>query len=363
MIDSITIQNFRCFEDTTIKGFGLVNLIGGKNNSGKTVLLEAILINQSPDANAIEFLQHIRRENEQVNPAKDSTWDSLFYALDRKNNIYINSYNQNTSGYQKIKISIQKDQTRLIEMNQDDESTILNFTKSLASSSFISLHIQGESSIKGKSSSFMILSQNNKLKKRAEHISSLERIGYMSSNERINDKDIAQQFDVAFELGLYQEIIHSLQIIDKSIINARTSTSSGSPKIMLSRDNNKFIPINLFGDATTKILDIILAMITAKNSIMLIDEIENGIHHSNQKAFWQHIIKLAKEFNVQVFATTHSEEMIKALNEAAFDTQHEKDVMYFELIRHTKTNKIKGLPIDMPMLKIKLLTNTPHRGE
>ena len=43
MIEQISIKNFRCYHDTTIKGFKRVNLIGGLNNSGKTVLLEAIL--------------------------------------------------------------------------------------------------------------------------------------------------------------------------------------------------------------------------------------------------------------------------------------------------------------------------------
>lgn len=39
MLENIEIQNFRCFEDTKILGFKRVNLIGGKNNAGKTAFL------------------------------------------------------------------------------------------------------------------------------------------------------------------------------------------------------------------------------------------------------------------------------------------------------------------------------------
>ena len=42
MINTIRIQNFRCFENFQSSGFERVNLIGGKNNSGKTCLLEAL---------------------------------------------------------------------------------------------------------------------------------------------------------------------------------------------------------------------------------------------------------------------------------------------------------------------------------
>ncbi|MGB5597882.1 MAG: ATP-binding protein, partial [Thiothrix litoralis] len=44
MLDSLHIKNFRCFEDLTIPSLGRVNLIVGKNNSGKSTLLEAIAL-------------------------------------------------------------------------------------------------------------------------------------------------------------------------------------------------------------------------------------------------------------------------------------------------------------------------------
>nr|MBL0687766.1 AAA family ATPase [Sulfurospirillum sp.] len=41
-ISFIEIEKFRSFDNLRVSGFKRVNLIGGKNNIGKTSLLEAI---------------------------------------------------------------------------------------------------------------------------------------------------------------------------------------------------------------------------------------------------------------------------------------------------------------------------------
>ena len=44
-IRNIEIKNFKCFKDFKVEGFGRVNLIGGKNNVGKTAFMEAVAVN------------------------------------------------------------------------------------------------------------------------------------------------------------------------------------------------------------------------------------------------------------------------------------------------------------------------------
>jgi len=56
MINKIAISNFRCYQNSEIEGFKKINLIGRLNNVGKTVLLEAILLNSAPTFNNIIFL-------------------------------------------------------------------------------------------------------------------------------------------------------------------------------------------------------------------------------------------------------------------------------------------------------------------
>lgn len=51
--------------------------------------------------------------------------------------------------------------------------------------------------------------------------------------------------------------------------------------------------------------------------MLLIDEIENGLHHSVLPIIWKGLFLAAKEFDVQIFATTHSWECIVAADQAA----------------------------------------------
>ena len=103
--------------------------------------------------------------------------------------------------------------------------------------------------------------------------------------------------------------------------------------------------MSLFGDAINRIADIILRIVNNENSILLIDEIENGIHHSNQVYFWSILYKLAKELNIQIFATTHSLEMTQAFVKAGLEYQN--FAAHFELTRQMKTGKIVAIRRDL----------------
>ncbi len=63
-----------------------------------------------------------------------------------------------------------------------------------------------------------------------------------------------------------------------------------------------------------RLVSIILAILDAQDGIVLIDEIENGLHHLSQEILWDAIFESAKEFNVQIFAATHSMECVEAFS-------------------------------------------------
>ena len=70
------------------------------------------------------------------------------------------------------------------------------------------------------------------------------------------------------------------------------------------------------GDGMNRILAILLALVSAKDGVLLVDEIENGLHYSVQPDLWRLILHVAERANVQVFATTHSWDCIEAFQEA-----------------------------------------------
>ena len=107
----------------------------------------------------------------------------------------------------------------------------------------------------------------------------------------------------------------------------------------------RFIPIHVAGDGLKRLLSIITAIYNAKNGIILIDEVDNGLHFSVQQLLWKAIITAAKQFNVQIFATTHSIECLAALNTAAQTFKQNKNIIddeirYFRIERNNDTHKI-----------------------
>jgi energy-coupling factor transporter ATP-binding protein EcfA2 len=77
------------------------------------------------------------------------------------------------------------------------------------------------------------------------------------------------------------------------------------------------VPIKSMGDGVNRVFGLAVAMTDSRGGSVLIDEVENGLHHSIQDDVWASIFTLAEQFGVQVFATTHSWETVVAFQRAA----------------------------------------------
>jgi predicted ATPase len=77
------------------------------------------------------------------------------------------------------------------------------------------------------------------------------------------------------------------------------------------------LPLRSFGDGLNRLFGIVLSLANARNGLLLIDEVENGMHHSAQAAVWRAIFQLSQRLNAQVFATCHSWDSIAAFQKAA----------------------------------------------
>lgn len=104
------------------------------------------------------------------------------------------------------------------------------------------------------------------------------------------------------------------------------------------------------GDGINRILTIILALVNSDNGFLLIDEFENGLHHSIQEKLWEIIFNLANKLNVQIFVTTHSEDCISGFENVLNSPQNTLDG---KLIRLDNINgKVKQVEFSKEELKI-----------
>ena len=78
---------------------------------------------------------------------------------------------------------------------------------------------------------------------------------------------------------------------------------------------DNFMPINLLGDGMIRILKLISAIVPTAKGIFIVDEIGNGLHVSAIKDMWRMILDQSKKLNTQIFATTHSKDVVEVLQE------------------------------------------------
>jgi predicted ATP-dependent endonuclease of OLD family len=314
MIANIDIENFRCFEKTKIEGFQRINLITGKNNVGKTALLEAI-----------------------------------YWGLEAKYNSDLNTRQSSNQALNVQSLFLNGDIKRQISIS-------LNISADIFYSFKTTVKYYGEDKIS------------------INYVDSIHGIRQTFSAKLIFDKnlqfpempDLAQAFDALAINGFSRIIEESLQKIDPTIAEIRTF--SKFPRVLFLRKKNedKYLPINYFGDAIQKVARYIINILEMKtsqkpNKFLLVDEIENGLHYAAQEEFWQMLFTLCIDYDIQLFATTHSLEMIRAFEKIA--SKYENEAAYFEMARHPKTDRIIGLKHDMDGLEYALETNTKIRGE
>ncbi len=311
MIDAVSIENFKCFKNTKISGFKQFNLIGGKNNVGKSNLLEAMF---SCTQKNIDFAASTRGQEDSI-----VVNDSRYYDNDTSTDINIILFeNSNT---------LNVVTTRLILIFSHKEDIV-------------------EGVLANRISSNLIISKD------------------LQFPQIYNLSEI---FDKAERIGEEAILLKALQVIDADIEKARTFSDSNHFFIK-KKANKTYLPLFSFGDALQKIMRYAVTFYQlnkekADYKCLFIDEIENGLHYTAQEEFWKMLFDLAIEFNIQIFATSHSLEMIRAFNKVAKNEKYEDNVRYFEMYRHQKTNEIGANTMTMEQLYFEISKNQPFRGE
>ena len=128
------------------------------------------------------------------------------------------------------------------------------------------------------------------------------------------------------------EILPALQIVEPRLVRISLVPLAG--ELILHGDIGlpRLVPLPFMGEGVARVLSIMLAIANAPAGVVLIDEIENGLHYTALKQVWQALAQAARRLNVQVFATTHSWECIRSAH-VAFKEQAAYELRYFRLDR------------------------------
>jgi AAA15 family ATPase/GTPase len=363
MIKDIEISNFRCFEHTKIEGFERVNLIGGKNNSGKTALLEAIFLYSYPYPNTINHIRGIIRKQSLavVRAVPKNAWDNLLFNLDRKNIIDLKG-SQSNQGDKLVKISIFDSLKDSLLGRPEDWQQLYNFiakNKSVISILNIQTIFDPENDSKDSQLNYFLIASSEGILALPDAGDEEPVIIAASVNKSL--KELSESYTKIVFNEQEEEVLKALQILDPSIKKIE-SFFLGEPNLYLKRKERKRLPIFLFGEAINRLIEMIFALLLNPQKIIFIDEIENGIHYTAYPDIWKTLFRLAIELDSQIFATTHSLEMIQAFADVGLEYYPEQGA-YFELARSPRTDKIIGIKRQLSTLEYALKHGNEVRGE
>jgi hypothetical protein len=130
----------------------------------------------------------------------------------------------------------------------------------------------------------------------------------------LNDTGLSSLWEKVVLTDSKDDVIEAMRIIapeteDFALLHSQERMSTIRLRM---KDREGSVPIKTMGDGMNRLFGLGMALACAKDGILLVDEIENGIHWSVLPEVWKFIVKVAKRLNVQVFATTHSNDCLKA---------------------------------------------------
>jgi len=323
MYKSFKVKNFRCFEKLSIENLKRVNLITGINNAGKTSLLEALFIHcgaYNPELIfKISEFRGMRAIKSDPGEWVQIPCSSLFYNFMLNNSIKMEG-EDNISGNRTIELKIIDSPADLIKLplgkifNIEKPDGILS---SLQTPQLLKLKYK-QPDIEG--STYLILSKKNittypippRPPFKTFFQTSRERSSFLEEAELYGKLELENRADVLLDV---------LKIVEPGLKRLSIVVTGGKPLLHGDTGMGRLIPLPLMGEGLTHITSLILHISNAPEGVVIIDEIENGIHHSIFELIWEAINKVSQKFKTQIFATTHSMECIKAAHEAFKDEE------------------------------------------
>ncbi len=320
MLRQLTIDGFRGFEHFEMCDLGRVNLLVGMNNSGKTSVLEAIQILTTGHVRSIwgALLRRGERLVDESDRGPRSFVDlcHLFHGhvMDVGSEFRLSGVNDSTKGTLTATIrqaTPDDDQQALFE--EDDD-----YVGSLG------LTLKGEGFV-GTDENYLISSKGGLSSDVARRIRSIQddakpSTWFIATASMLPDEVVSLYESIV--LKPEEDLVtQALKTVEPTI--DRVATTSKEPRYHRSGGRggivvkcagvDQRIPIGSLGDGIWRILGVALALVHAENGVLLIDEIDTGLHFTVMSDMWKLVSETAKRLNVQVFATTHSRDAVDSL--------------------------------------------------
>ena len=299
MLTNFEINNYKCFNNFKIDKLSQINIISGKNNVGKTALLEVISIVKNSNSLRL-FQQNITslfksRDLDAEDTNKylsdinliikdtDKTITITYKTIDELNEIEIKKIERYSNSFEEFLIMTQNDYTEILPFRRENIRQNIGLHREVSQTTFI-------------------------------------------DSSKPSNSALTNLYSSIQDLGIQDKFLEYLQIIDPNIINIEPQirdTRKSFLRVTLKNPNRSMFSSEL-GEGTNRFIEILCILLSNANGTVLIDEIENGIHYRKLYDIWKAIIEIVDKEKIQLFVTTHDDESIEALLKASENKEFKK---------------------------------------
>jgi predicted ATPase len=336
MLQQLRIENFRVFRKLTVSGLKRVNLLVGKNNSGKTTVLEAVealFVDQHP-GRVLNLIVGRHDPVEVFGKSRKSPAAPLFHGqrLVPTSELSIEADESEVSHELHIRVvKVRADQLDLawdhtLSEPVSDEGLLFEWRHGHEEyPRLAALGADGSLPLRPFFSGARMVGFHD-----------YARLHFLrTEGAPLEQMQLIWAECVAARPDRKQIVIQFLQFLDERIRDIEFVAVSKSDQLLLGRDFECLVgiedsedhvttfPLRQMGEGTARFLGLGLAVLSAESGTLLIDEIDTGLHHTVLEDMWRFVFRAAEEFNVQLFATTHSQDCWKALARVVADDSRE----------------------------------------
>ena len=327
MLESLRVRNFRGFRDLRVEGLGRINLFAGRNNSGKTALLEALSLLAGAGWPDLAFNPSVVRGAEilvesasvpgiQVSGVgvRESLWKPMFHGLDVSRSIEV-AASHRASGDLSLKVDLARHKNVEIKVGNLGSKSVVSLQDTLGfvyeRGEDVEVTSQAFLDEQGRKVTVYTGDTNPDLNLTFPAV-------YLGGHGVSHIRDATNLGEVRRQKR-GDLVLEALRIIEPRIESLEDNSASGVPMIWADIGLDELIPLAALGDGLGRAARLFTGMIHVEGGVLMVDEIEIGFHHSAVPKIWEAIDQMSRDFGVQIFATTHSYECVESAYSALGD--------------------------------------------
>ncbi len=290
----IEISRFRGFDYIKLTNLTNVNVFVGANNVGKSSILEAIFM--------------LVGMSNPLMPTRVNFWrTSNATDLDKTRYLF---HNLNLTNPPFLKASGNDEFRRLtfkpFMQNDVNLSSDLTSTKIGQFDFYFDMKPEGEYAY----STSLYLDNTNNLQQRLE-VKYKEELSCLFISAEKNDSNALSAFAALVRRNKKQVVVDALKHFDSDIEGIEVLPDG---LYLIIKGMTELLPVGMAGDGVRRLINILSSIACEDYDIVLIDEIDTGLHYSAHKLMWTVLLDFIKDRNIQLFTTTHNLECIESLD-------------------------------------------------